>query len=448
MKLKFITKWINAGFSDDQDYQFQKQIKLSNLFGPTVGLTILPYVFIYWHFEAELLSLLCLPVSIFYLFIPVFNHLRWFNFVRIFFIVIGGGIIFVDSIALGRSSGAHNLFFLMLFSPILMFERRERFKIIFVFSYIIALIILVEIFYATHSQGLFPLDQSILTVIYYCILPTTIILLSLLIIYMNRNNQQSEKQLEEANSSLEKTMRMLWGEMELARKIQTGLLPEKPKLKDYELLGFLMPAKEIGGDYYDVINADGRDWLAVGDVSGQGLPAGLIMMMAQTAIQTVIRQTPDISPSRLLEIVNQVIRNNINRLGEDKYMTISILAAHENGRFLFSGLHQDILVYRKSTGKVEIIETTGMWVGLLDELGEVNTDGSFNLGPGDVLMLYTDGLTEARYGDNDIYTLKRLVEIFQENGTTTLEKIRDEILNELKSYRIDDDVTILLARRQ
>ncbi|MCP4135249.1 MAG: AAA family ATPase, partial [bacterium] len=81
-------------------------------------------------------------------------------------------------------------------------------------------------------------------------------------------------------------------EMEIAANIQTGLLPQNPFIKDYEISAYMNPADDVGGDYYDIINAEGRDWIVIGDVSGHGVPAGLIMMMVQTSIHTVLTQHP------------------------------------------------------------------------------------------------------------------------------------------------------------
>jgi len=85
----------------------------------------------------------------------------------------------------------------------------------------------------------------------------------------------------------------------------------------------MLPAREVGGDYYDIIEtSDGDKWVTIGDVSGHGVDAGLIMMMAQTCISSTISSIRNCQPSELLSSVNQVIRENISRLGSDHYMTM------------------------------------------------------------------------------------------------------------------------------
>ncbi|HUJ75728.1 MAG TPA: LacI family transcriptional regulator, partial [bacterium] len=90
----------------------------------------------------------------------------------------------------------------------------------------------------------------------------------------------------------------LWGEMELAKRIQTALLPQRRGvLRGFEVAVSMIPAREVGGDYYDIIETGNGDrWIAIGDVAGHGVDSGLIMMMAQASIMTAIKGTPRIGP--------------------------------------------------------------------------------------------------------------------------------------------------------
>jgi phosphoserine phosphatase RsbU/P len=97
----------------------------------------------------------------------------------------------------------------------------------------------------------------------------------------------------------------------------------------------------------------------------------------------------------LLAIVNTVLTRNIRQLGEDKYMTISALRRDADGTVLYAGAHQDIYVYRSETDSVETFETSGVWLGIKEDIGELLTTRRFELGARDVLLLYTDGIIEA-----------------------------------------------------
>ncbi len=183
--------------------------------------------------------------------------------------------------------------------------------------------------------------------------------------------------------------------MDLAKRIQTILLPETPAIKGYEIAANMTPADMVGGDYYDIINVGGRDWLVIGDVSGHGVSAGLIMMMVQTSIHLVLYQNPAVNPSKLLTVVNKTISENIKKIDETKYMTINVLACFDDGNFIHAGLHQDILIYRALTSTVESIETDGVWLGIEDDIDGMMTDSSLKINNGDTMLLYTDGITEA-----------------------------------------------------
>lgn len=270
-----------------------------------------------------------------------------------------------------------------------------------------------------------------------------------------RMKEGLEQMVEERTSELKKAMAALWGEMELARKIQTVLLPRSPAIRGFEIAAYMRPADEVGGDYYDVINAEGVDWLVIGDVSGHGVAAGLIMMMVQTAIHTVITGRPNLKPEVVLGRVNSVITRNIQRLNEDRYMTITVIACLNGGAFHFSGQHENIMIHRRATGTVELVETEGVWLGISETM-RPPAAGGFSLEGGDTLLLYTDGITEAwkkgsirdrRDPESEMFGMERLRSILQRLGGAPPEAIRDGILAELEGYSPADDVTMLILRR-
>ena len=265
------------------------------------------------------------------------------------------------------------------------------------------------------------------------------------------------EELEAMNEEVVQARDALWGEMELAKKIQTALLPEQPEIEGYEIAAFMAPSTLVGGDYYDVLNLDGRDWLVIGDVSGHGVPAGLIMMMVQTSIQVVLSQNPDLDPSELLTIVNKTITHNIHKIREDKYMTITVLACFQDGQFYFSGLHQDIMIYRNNTKSVEVIETEGIWIGILNDPRDKHSDSMLTLQKGDTMILYTDGITEAwikgsiknnRDPITEMYGEKKLIELVENHGSGTPESLKNSIQKSLKDYDCSDDVTLVVVKRK
>jgi len=256
-----------------------------------------------------------------------------------------------------------------------------------------------------------------------------------------------EEMVKKRTIELEEVRDQLWGEMKLAKKIQTVLLPDRPTMKGYEVIGHMIPAEEVGGDYYDVINTEYSDWVFIGDVSGHGVSAGLVMMMVQSTIQSIIRENPLIKPAGLLKIINKGITYNIKKLDEDKFMTMTALNFYEDGRVVHSGLHLDILVYRNGRAEVEVIKTSGMWLGVVEDLGKFNRDVEFRLYSGDVVLLFSDGLIEARDKNLRMFDMENLINVFSFSAKNRLVEIKNNILNALSDYTTDDDKTMIIIKK-
>jgi len=237
-------------------------------------------------------------------------------------------------------------------------------------------------------------------------------------------------------------------EMHLAQEMQLGLLPKNPVLPGYEVKGFMKTADEVGGDYYDIIGDTTPAWVIIGDVSGHGFPSGQVMAMTQTAIQVLVREDPTRLPTDLLRLANQALTYNITNIFENelKYVTITALQVWQDGKILYAGQHQEIWVFRQTTGEVESFSTDGLWLGIDDTLGRPQTNQEIHLQPGDVMLLYTDGLTEARQ-NNDLVG-DRAKSILQTWGSADLSRIHNAILEFLDTCTLRDDVTFVLIRRQ
>ncbi|MCB1175119.1 MAG: SpoIIE family protein phosphatase [Leptospiraceae bacterium] len=264
---------------------------------------------------------------------------------------------------------------------------------------------------------------------------------------LEKKVQLRTRQLEESHDELRRARDALWSEMELARKLQEILIPPKPVLPGYEIACFIEPAAGVGGDYYDVIHVNGKSWIVIGDVSGHGVSAGLVMMMVQTSIHTVIQQNPAASTSDLLSIVNKVIYANVNLLGEALYVTITVLAVIDQQHFCFSGLHQDILIYRANEDRVEVRETDGMWLGLMADIRADLDIREIKLNTHDVVVLYTDGVTEARARDGSFYSDQKLLKLLAEFGRLGAPEIKEKLLHSLRNFDSDDDVTFLILKK-
>lgn len=272
---------------------------------------------------------------------------------------------------------------------------------------------------------------------------------------LHRANADLEAKVAQRTSELQKTLSDLWSEMDLARKIQSVLLPAAQVFSGrYQFAGLMRPADEVGGDYYDAFEAGGKLWVLIGDVSGHGVSAGLIMMMVQTAVRTLVQSYADaqlaLSPSRLLTLVNRSVWSNLQLIGKGQYMTMTALCIDER-QFVYSGLHQSLLLFRAATQEVTELESRGSWLGVLDEIEGLNEDQCEPWGPGDGLLLYTDGLTEMRRSgaEDMLLELGPVLARYREKGCNreSSEAVAHSILALTSEGKIQDDISVVVLRR-
>jgi serine phosphatase RsbU (regulator of sigma subunit) len=266
----------------------------------------------------------------------------------------------------------------------------------------------------------------------------------------NRVREHLIREEFDARSGLQRARDALWGDMEVAKRIQTSLLPTVRQLPGFKVAATMLPAAEVGGDYYDVIESSkGETWVSIGDVSGHGVESGLIMMMTQTSLCTAVNNETDQKPSRVLEIVNTVLTENIFRLGTDRYMTISALALRGD-QLVYSGKHQDILIYRKDERRVEVVPTTGTWLGVLADLRGHLSDSTIRLSDGDVVLLFTDGVTEATNAQGQMFGEQQLERALFDYANLEVDAIVHNIARDVRSFsteRLDDDLTLIALKR-
>jgi serine phosphatase RsbU (regulator of sigma subunit) len=241
----------------------------------------------------------------------------------------------------------------------------------------------------------------------------------------------------------------LWGEMEVAKRIQTALLPRDQRAGPYEVAAAMVPAAEVGGDYYDIVSPPGgRPWIAVGDVSGHGVESGLVMMMTQTAILSLVREDPAQPPSAVFRAVNGVLCENIARLGGARYMTLNVVRLDDEGLTL-AGRHQDLLVWRQATGRVETVSNEGCWIGVVPDVGDSSPDSFVPLARGDAALFFTDGITEAANKEGEMYGEERLAAAFAPLATAAPAHAIRTLLAEVARFtaRQADDMTLVIVRR-
>ena len=241
----------------------------------------------------------------------------------------------------------------------------------------------------------------------------------------------------------------IWSEMELAKRIQTALLPDKQKIKGYDIAATMLPAKEVGGDYYDIIETpQGDKWVTIGDVSGHGVDSGLIMMMAQTSILSKVNNNGTCGPSEMLNSINGIIRENITRLGSEHYMTMMALRLNAT-EMIVAGKHQDLIIYRSALNRTESVTIPGTWLGIADNIRQNLQDFTIEINSGDIVLLFTDGITEATNEDGEMFGQVRLEQILNKYADLPVSKLRNKIVSEIMAYQKEqlDDMTLVVIKK-
>ncbi len=264
---------------------------------------------------------------------------------------------------------------------------------------------------------------------------------------------QANAEITLLNQKLEAENLYMSGKLELFREMQQMILPNPEELKaikDLDIAGFMEPAEEVGGDYYDVLEHEGVVTIAIGDVTGHGLESSMLMVMTQTAVRT-LKEARESDPVCFLDTLNRTIYHNVQRIKSDKNLTLAIIN-YSGGRVSISGQHEEIILVR-SEGKIELIDTIdlGLPIGLDNDIAEFIDCQTVELNPGDGIVLYTDGITEARDITKEQYGIERLCQVISKNWHLSAEKIKEAVIDDLIRYigeqKVFDDISLLLFKQ-
>jgi len=247
-------------------------------------------------------------------------------------------------------------------------------------------------------------------------------------------------------------------EMQLARQIQTTLLPRKIEhLDGWDLQVIWQPAREVGGDFYDFFELPGeRLGILIADVADKGLPAAMYMTLARTLVRSMAPQI--ISPRRVLERVNDYL---VMDTPAGMFVTlVYIILSMKTGELIIANAgHNPPLILQPRAKKIKRITRGGMALGV--EAGEQIRESRASLSSGEFLILYTDGITEAFSPQEEIFGEERLHTtiqnaIIQENSNSTildisalnlLRSIEAAVDDFLGDQKLSDDLTLLVLKR-
>ena len=242
-------------------------------------------------------------------------------------------------------------------------------------------------------------------------------------------------------------------ELEIARRVQMQLLPKKsPYVPGFEISGVCIPAKEVGGDYFDFIElGEKRLGIVIGDVSGKGVPAAIYMTLTKGIVQS--HADDFVTPKDVLIKVNNLLYKTIDR-GTFISLFYAVLDVGKKKLVYARAGHNPVLYFRKRDGLCRLLEPEGIALGL--ERGELFAkkiqEKTIKLEKGDLLVFYTDGFTEAMNREREEYGEKRLMRIIQGHCEKSVKEIYDAVLRDIKLFVKDtpqnDDMTMVFLKGQ
>ena len=276
-------------------------------------------------------------------------------------------------------------------------------------------------------------------------------------IFAQKSREQLMIEMVEKNEVLQESLNKIermGAELNVAQKLQQMVLPkpeEFDEIKDLDIAGFMEPADEVGGDYYDVLHTDGVVTIGIGDVTGHGLESGILMLMTQTAVRT-LQEVKESDPIRFLDTLNRTIFQNVKRMDSEKNLTLAILNYSE-GKISISGQHEETIVVRKG-GNIERIDTMdlGLPIGMDDDITDFIDRITVELNSGDGVVLYTDGIPEAFDMDKKQYGMERLCDVISKNWQLTAGQIKQAVIDDVREFigkqKVFDDITLLILKQQ
>jgi serine phosphatase RsbU (regulator of sigma subunit) len=240
-------------------------------------------------------------------------------------------------------------------------------------------------------------------------------------------------------------------ELKIAREVQLKLLPQKtPQIKGFDLDSYFITAYEVGGDYFDFIQfGDGNHGIVIGDVSGKGTSAAFYMAEFKGVIQTLAKTFTN--PKELACQANQIFYSHIERRLFVSAIVGKYIPKKKTFEFIRAG-HNPLLYSTNRNSAPTFIQPKGLAIGLDSgkKFDDIIQQETIQLNPDDTLVLFTDGLPEARNEKGEEFGDERLCQVIRENHNLTAAQIKETVLEEIMNFvgetPLHDDLTFIVMK--
>ncbi|MBB3462684.1 SpoIIE family protein phosphatase [Rhizobium sp. BK377] len=266
--------------------------------------------------------------------------------------------------------------------------------------------------------------------------------------------EDAKEEISTLNAQLQRENRRLGTELAVAERIQLMVLPLHQELEAFqtlEIAAYMRPAEEVGGDYYDVLTSGSRLKIGIGDVTGHGLESGVLMLMVQS-VARALHEAGNTDAVKFLTDLNSALFKNIERTKIDKHLTLAFLD-YDGKEMILSGQHEEVVVVR-ANGEIELIDTMdlGIPIGLEADISSFVKTHAIAFEKGDIILLHTDGVTEAENDDGELFGMERLCREARRLKDQSADKVVSEIVAALMLFigaqKIHDDITLLAVRHR
>ena len=253
------------------------------------------------------------------------------------------------------------------------------------------------------------------------------------------------RDLQQANSELQKKDDLLQLELNFAADIQKGIIPHEKFESDHlKVYAYWQPMDKVSGDYFDIFSlTDRRTGILLCDVSGHGVPAALVTTMAKVAFTSAL-----IESEQPAEVFSRVNENLVKFINTQDYLTAFFLTISKSLEMHYTNAAHQHALWQNQKNQVELLDTYGMFIGAMEDASQGYEQKSVQLAPGDRIILYTDGITERKNRYSELYGQDRLIETLLTTRGDDIETASKKIIHDVYSFAgsepANDDTTLLV----
>lgn len=238
-------------------------------------------------------------------------------------------------------------------------------------------------------------------------------------------------------------------ELEVARKIQADLIPKySSQISNYQVATHYDPAREVGGDYFDIIETPEKTFIIVGDISGKGMAAALYMVRVQSIIYFLLDYYSDVK-----DIIINLKKYFSKNLRKEFFLTITIASIEKDGTIdIVRGGHPPAIYYKYSQKEFISINSSGIAIGLNDRGLFEKTLEVYRVEPqeNDIIVIYSDGITETMNISKNLFGEENVKRIIQKYADKSAEEIKNAFIRAITAFRQDapqnDDITLVVLK--